>query len=135
MDVTQRCQWRWLHQGIGLAMRTASPHDSYRVWYVINPLRSSAAPTRSALRDLRMARAPIYQVQRLEGQYLNLLQILQLADAEVQCVEEFFACGDDHLSDRLEQRGLSIATFYPLSTAAPAQDSHGVVNGLRPASL
>ena len=135
MDVTQRCQWRWLHQGIGLAMRVASPRSSYRAWYVIHPLRPCGDTTRSALRDSRMARAPIYQVQRLEGQYLNLMQILELREADVQCVEEFFACGDDHLSDRLEQRGLSLATFYPLSTAAPARGDQGVVAGLRPASL
>lgn len=115
-------------------MRVASSRDG-RAWYVINPLRTSGEPARSVPRDLRMARAPIYHVRRLQGQYLNLLEILQLADANVRCVEEFFACGDDHLSDRLEQRGLSIATFYPLSTAAPARNGQGVVTGLRPASL
>jgi hypothetical protein len=134
MDVTQRCQWRWLHQGIGLAMRMASPRGA-RAWYVINPLRTSGEPARAMQRDQRMARASIYHVRRLEGQYMNLLQILQMEEGDVQCVEEFFACGDDHLSDRLEQRGLSIATFYPLSTAAPARDGQGVVSGLRPASL
>ena len=133
MDVTQRCQWRWLQQGIGLAMRVASPVGGYRAWYVIHPLR--AAASRNVQSESHLARAPVYHVQRLEGQRLNLQQILQLADPDVQCVEEFFACGNEHLGDRLEQRGLSIATFYPLSTAAPARDGHGVVNGLRPASL
>ena len=133
MDVTQRCQWRWLHQGVGLAMRVASSGVGHRAWYVIHPLR--AAATRNVQSDSRMARRPIYQVQRLEGQRLNLQRVLQLADSDVQCVEEFFACGDDHLSDRLERRGLSISTFYPLSTAAPTRDGQGVVNGLRPASL
>ena len=134
MDVTQRCQWRWLHQGIGLAMRIASPRGA-RAWYVINSLRTSGEQTQGVHRDLRMARAPIYHVRHLQGQSLSLPEVLRLADAEVRCVEEFFACGDDHLSDRLERRGLSIATFYPLSTAAPARGSQGIVSGLRPASL
>jgi len=133
MDVTQRCHWRWLHQGIGLAMRLASSGGGHRAWYVIHPLRVAATPNVQS--DSRMARAPIYHVQRLEGQRLNLQQIMQLADSDVHCVEEFFACGDDHLGDRLEQRGLSISTFFPLSTAAPARDGQGAVNGLRPASL
>jgi hypothetical protein len=137
MDVTQRCQWRWLHQGIGLAMRVSSPRGGYRNWYVIHPLDADRAATRAVLRGhqqpMPLPQVQVYHVRHLEAQRLALLQILQHEDADVQCLEEFFAYGDAHLSDRLWQRGLSVATFYPLTTAA-ARDDHGV-RTLRPVRL
>lgn len=137
MDVTQRCQWRWLRQGIGLAMRVPSPRSAYRGWYVIYPLDADRAATRAVLRGYQQAmplpQVQVYHVRYLEAQHLALMQILRHEDADVQCLEEFFAYGDAHLSDRLEQRGLSVATFYPLTTAA-ARDDNGV-RRLRPARL
>jgi len=129
MDVTQRCQWRWLHQGIGLAMRAPSPRSAFRAWYVIHPLDADRAATRAVLRGYRLPmplpHVQVYHVRHVQAQHLALMQILRDEDAEVQCVEEFFAYGDAHLADRLQQRGLSVATFYPLTTAV-ARDEHGV---------
>jgi hypothetical protein len=71
-----------------------------------------------------------YHVRRLEAEHLSLGQILQMEDASVRCIEEFFAYGDQHLSDRLQHHGFSIGTFYPL-TAAAASDEDGV-RPLRP---
>jgi hypothetical protein len=137
MDVTQRCQWRWLHQGIGLAMRMPSPRGAHRAWYVIHPLDADRAATRAVLRDsqqpMPLPQVQVYHVRHLQAQRLALMQILRHEDAEVQCLEEFFAYGDAHLDDRLQQRGLSVATFYPLITAA-ARDEQGV-RTLRPVSL
>jgi hypothetical protein len=137
MDVTQRCQWRWLHQGIGLAMRVPSPRSGYRAWYVIHPLDADRAATRAVLRGCRqplpLPQVQVYHVRHLEAERLALMRILRQEDADVQCLEEFFAYGDAHLSDRLEQHGLSVATFYPLTTAA-AHDDRGV-RTLRPARL
>jgi len=138
MDVTQRCQWRWLHQGIGLAMRVPSPRRGYRAWYIIHPLDADRAATRAVLRGrqqpLPLPRVQVYHVRHLEAERLGLLRILRQEDADVQCLDEFFAYGDDHLSDRLEQHGLSVATFYPLTAAAAARDDDGV-RTLRPARL
>ena len=137
MDVTQRCQWRWLHQGIGLAMRVPSPRSGYRNWYIIHPLDADRAATRAVLRGYQqpmpLPQVQVYHVRHVEAQRLALMQILHREDADVQCLEEFFAYGDGHLNDRLEQRGLSVATFYPLTTAA-ARNDHGV-RRLRPARL
>jgi len=137
MDVTQSCQWRWLHQGIGLAMRIPSPHSSHRAWYVIHPLDADRAATRAVLRGhqqpMPLRQVQVYHVRHLEAERRALMQILQQEGMEVQCLEEFFAYGDNHLSDRLAQRGLSVATFFPLTTAA-ARDYHGV-RTLRPLRL
>ena len=137
MDVTQRCQWRWLHQGIGLAMRMPSPRSGYRVWYVIHPLDADRAATRAILRGvgqpMPLRHVQVYHVRRLEAERLSLMQVMQRVDADLRCLEEFFAYGDDHLGDRLEQRGLTLATFYPLATAA-TRDDHGV-RRLRPAGF
>ena len=137
MDVTQRCQWRWLHQGIGLAMRVPSSRRGYRAWYVIHPLDADRAATRAVLRGFQqpmpMRQVQVYHVRHLEAERLALLQILRHEDADVQCLDEFFAYGDAHLDDRLEQHGLSVATFYPLTTAAAHED--GGVRALRPMRL
>jgi hypothetical protein len=128
MDVTQRCQWRWLHQGIGLAMRVPSPRSAYRAWYVIHPLDADRAATRAVLRSYRLPmplpHVQVYHVRHVQAPRMTLMQILRHEDAEVQCLEEFFAYGDAHLADRLEQRGLIVAAFYPLTTAV-AQDERG----------
>ena len=137
MDVTQRCQWRWLHQGIGLTMRVPSPRSGYRAWCVIHPLDADRAATRAVLRGLRqpmpLQQVQVYRVRRLEAECLTLMQIMQRHDAELHCIEEFFAYGDQHLGDRLEQRGFTLATFYPLAAAA-ARGDHGM-RSLQPAGI
>jgi len=135
MDVTQRCQWRWLHQGIGLAMRVQSPRSAYRAWYVIHPLDADRAATRAVLRGYRLPmplpQVQVYHVRHVQAPRMALMQILRQEDAEVQCLEEFFAYGDAHLADRLEQRGLVVGAFYPLTTAV-VQDERGL-RALEPA--
>jgi hypothetical protein len=131
MDTAQRCQWRWLHQGVDLAMRVACGNRTRRAWVIVHPLDLSCA----ALRGRRAAprNAEVYHVRRLEAPRFNLARIVHRADDEIFCTEEFFAYGDEHLSDRLGQRGLTIATFYPLAAAEAAeQDGQRV---LRPLTL
>jgi hypothetical protein len=137
METSHRFQWRWLRHGIGLAMRVDSPRKAYRSWYVIHPLDANRAATRAVLRSFHQPMpqrdVQVYHVRRLETRRLSLGQILRQEDGDTECVDEFFAYGENHLRDRLQQRGLSIATFYPLTTAA-VHDEHGVQT-LRPASL
>ena len=118
-------------------MRVPSPHTGYRAWYVIHPLDADRAATRAILRGFQqpmpLRQVQVYHVRHLEAERLALMRILRQEDGDVQCLDEFFAYGDEHLSDRLERHGLSVATFYPLTTAA-ARDDHGV-RTLRPARL
>jgi hypothetical protein len=120
MDMAQRCQWRWLHQGVDLCMRVAA-HRAQRAWYVIHPVAKTRAVLRSARQTLPLRDAQVYHVRRFEAAELDLARVLQHKDSHMCCTEEFFACGDGHLSDRLQQRGLTIATFYPVATAQPAE--------------
>ena len=118
-------------------MRVPSPRSGYRAWYVIHPLDADRAATRAVLRGYQqpmpLRQVQVYHVRHLEAERLALMRILRQEDADVQCLDEFFAYGDDHLSERLEQYGLSVATFYPLTMAA-ARDDNGV-RTLRPARL
>jgi hypothetical protein len=137
MEVSQRFQWSWLHRGMDLAMRVTSLRNKYRAWYVIHPLDANCSEARAASRSSSRPGAAgdvqLYQVRCLEALRQSIAQILQREDADVRCLEEFFAYGDWHLGDCLGRRGLSIATFYPLNTAA-VYDDHGVP-ALRPARL
>lgn len=121
MDVTQRWQWRWLHQGMSLAMRMPSARSGHRDWYVIRPLDADRAATRAKLRasqqPMPVRQLRVFHVRHLQSERGALLQIIA-GGADVQCLDEFFAYGDEHLSERLDQRGLSVATFYPLMTTA-----------------
>ena len=118
-------------------MRIPSARAGHRAWMVIYPLDANRAASRSLLRDfgqpVPLRDMQVYHVRRLEAERLSLGQILQKEDADVQCFEEFFAYGDQHLVDRLEQHGFSIATFYPLTTAAAQDDDDGA--HLRPVAL
>jgi len=131
MDAATRCQWTWLHRGIGLAMRIASPRSAYRAWIVIDPLDANRAATRAVLRDFKqpmpLPDTPVYRVRHLAAERLALGLMLQLdgGGVGVACIDEFFAYGDTHLVSRLEQCGLSIATFFPTTTAA-AYDERSV---------
>lgn len=116
-------------------MRIPSARTGQRAWVLIYPLQANHAATRAALRSLGQP-APkddvrlVYHVRRLEAEHLSLGQILQMEEGSVRCIEEFFVYGDQHLCERLEQRGFSIGTFYPL-TAATVSGKHGI-RPLRP---
>ena len=118
-------------------MRIPSARSGHRAWVVIYPLAANRAASRAVLRDfgqpVPLRDMQVYHVRRLEAERLSLGQILQKEDADVHCFEEFFAYGDQHLVDRLEQYGFSIATFYPLTTAAAADDDGA--HTLRPVAL
>jgi hypothetical protein len=51
MDLSERCQWTWLHRGIGLGMRIPSARAGHRVWVVIYPLQGTRADSNAVSND------------------------------------------------------------------------------------
>jgi len=120
-EVARRCQWLWLRRGVSIAMRMSTLRPACRAWCVIEAVDARMPAIRERLRRDRLPiplRAlPFYRVRRIEAARHVLEHRLRAESQAVDCLEEFFAYGEEHLMHILKLRGLSLSRFYPLLCA------------------